>query len=366
MFDKKRFYLYDRWFYLLQETEDKLKYTSVIKETSNGIKIEIDKNTKMVDILYFQSNKLLAKLSVTDITDKNIHFHYEDKEPQEIMINDNIYVNLLVELFADANIKNNKSNSKEVIKITRKKKLNKMCYREPDFPLDKEIDINNIKIKSDILAYYLGVIESLNRYIPKLEVCLENTNEEKIVSINHPIKNLVIPDSIYLYDRNYKFVNREENIIHYINKEDGITNLEIKLDPNDYYLSSVSFIMSEEKKNSKNVLEILPNDIGGITVKFNNEKKKKLRISYQDYENATFNYTMIYDKDDKKVSNLVEILSDNEKLSLTYHPIFTNVYVDCEGNEYRISNQDFARLSGIASFGPGIFKGIEKKLTKEN
>lgn len=368
--NKNRFYLYDRWFYLLKETEEKLTYTSVVKDSSSGILIEIEKETNDMSILYFEQKVLIAKLDITDTNSKNIKLHYQDQEPQQIIINDNVYVNLLLELYT--NIENDKLNSKKMVIINRMRKFDKekrMCYCEPTFPIDKEVDLKTLDIESDVFNYFLELIDYIKSYIKSIDKITKE--EEKVVEplpLKTSINKLVIPEELYIYDRNYKFVGKDEKTIYYENHEDCINNLELKLDPNKY-LSSINFIFEEKGiKNSKMIFQIIRNELNGVTIKFYNHKKSQLRVSgkeYKNYDNAKFINVITYDEKRVKTFSNLEIKADQEEYNLTQHPYFTNTYIDEYGNEYRISSQDFAKLDNMTSYAPGIFTGIEEQLIKK-
>ena len=96
--NRNQFYLYDRWFYYLKETDDKICYTSKPNNPQSGIMIEKYKNIKNIEILYLKNKKMISRLSISDITKKNIDIVYKDQEAQTISVHDNIHTNLLVEL----------------------------------------------------------------------------------------------------------------------------------------------------------------------------------------------------------------------------------------------------------------------------
>lgn len=368
MLEKQRkFYLYDRWFYFKKEKEDKITYQSSAKKKTNYIEIVIDKNTNDTDILYIADNKLIAKLEITEFNSNNIRFHYQEQEPQYVEINDELYANLLIELFTSSN---EKLFNKKTVKITKKRKKNDIVYREPeDFKLDKEISYNKLKIKSKVLDYFINIIDYIKNTNDLIDVT-DFISSEDIVKETFDIKkvkNLEIPNELYVYDRNYTFVGRDEQTIYYENEQTSINKLEIKIDPNNY-ISAVNLRIKNKTgdKNTKYVFQIIRNELNGITVRFGN-KNGHLRITSadpKDYDNATFRSTTIYGMDNKKISHRLDIKAGKDEYELTAHPYFSNSYVDCDGIEYRVASQDYARLDGMAHYAPGIFNNIEKTLIK--
>ena len=363
-----RFYLYDRWFNFIKETDDKIVYSSNKKKKGNSINVEIDKETSDMSILYLSDKKMLAKLDITDIDTDSINFHYQEQEPQLITINDNVYVNLILEL--TTSIDRTKFISEKIVRVNKKKKLNKMCYLEPDFPINEDINLKDVDIDSDMFSYFLNLIDYIKGYVRSLETLMEKDKKTStIAKLKQEEKNLVIAEELFIYDRNYNLVARDDRTLYYENHQDGITNLEIKMDPNKY-LTSINFVIENETpfRTGKNLLQIIRNDLGGVTVRFTNRKKSSLRISgdtFKDYDDAKFKYETVYDQESNVVYNNVEVVADNDEYSLTYHPSLSNIFIDENGNAYRINGQDFCLLDSISSFAPGIFENVEKTLTKK-
>ena len=364
----KRFYMYDRWFEFEKETEDKYIYTSAKRKKGSIIHLEAFKDNKNIDILYLKDKVMIAKLSLENIDTDNIHIHYQEQEPQLITINDNIYVNLILELFTD--IEKGRLVSDKVVKVNKKKKLNKMCYLEPDFPINEEIDLHEIEIESDVFDYFLNLIEYIKGYIKSLEFLMEH--EDKKINptrfINKKYK-LNIAEELYIYDRSYTFVSKDDRTLFYENHEEGITNLEIKIDPNKY-LTSINFIMENHSgiTDNKDVFQIIRNELNGVTVRYLNRKKSNLRITgdeFKDYDSAKFRGISVYDSEANKVFDNIEIRAQNDEYVLSSHPVLSNVYIDEYGKTYRVNGQDFSKLDAMSDFAPGIFENVEKTLLKK-
>jgi len=361
----KKFYLYDRWFYFQKETEDKIVYKSNSKRKLNGILVEFSKEIDNVDVLYFDNDKLISKLTITNIQKNKTEFHYQDKEPQLIHINDNTYVNLLIELFTNSD---DKFLNKKTIKITKKNNLKKLCYREPDFKLDTEISLNSLKIESKILNYFIELIDYIKRNKDVLRINIkekESEKEEEIIEECPKNYNLVIPSDLYIYDRNYTLIGEMNNNVYYENNQDGYTLLEVRPDPNSVISRlTLHFKKEASSKNEKYVLQMLHNSLNGVTVRYQTAKKAEIRIksdTINDYDNAQYLNTIVYDGNNAKMSDRLQVKVGKIELDLTSHPYFSNTYVDENGNEYHMGSSDFAKLEGIACYAPGIYNGIKEK-----
>ena len=366
---KKRIYILDRWFYLNKDLEDKTVYYSKRSRDGSQVGIEIDKDGNSAAVLYFDKdiNKkdVIAILFIEDLKTDEVKFHYQDQEPQLININDNTYVNLLVELFSKGT---ERIVNKKIVKITEKKKLNKkkkMVYYPPEgFELNTEISLNSINIESKTLGYSIELID----YIKSRREILKIEDEDELEIPEHinveRVKNLHVPSELYIYDRKYEFINRDDTTLYYQNTQGGIRNLEIKIDPNNIFTGLILKIKNEQRQ--KYIFQATKNDLNGITVKFKNRRNATIRLvrnsEHKDCDDAVFSSETTYDINDKEVSNKLEIRADSNEYELTHHPHFTNTYVDEEGNTYRVLGQEFGYLTGLSDFSTGIFKTIEKKL----
>ena len=97
MESRNSFYLYDRWFFLVKEQPTKLIYSTIPENVLNGITLELDKEKKNITLLCFENTKMITKITTSSLEDKYMSFKYKEKEAQQIEINDNIYVNLIIE-----------------------------------------------------------------------------------------------------------------------------------------------------------------------------------------------------------------------------------------------------------------------------
>lgn len=362
--NKKKIYFCDRWYYLVNETEDKLTYTTNQKNKMEGNLLEINKNSKQIQIIYLQKNKAVAKLEISN-NDNNINLHYMEYECNEIEVNNEIYTNLLIELFATRKKHNYKGDFK--IKFSKKKKLNKMCYRTPDFPIDNEIDLNSVKIDIKRIEEFKDLTTWLPNNIDKV---LNNVFSSEQDIEKEEIKEIVrleIPQELEIYDRVYNFIKQNDNKLIYENTEDDIINLEIKVDTINFVLQNVELITKakNQTKNIKNSIQIFPNLENGITAKYVTSKKTNINLSGKIIEDAKIDSEVIFDKNYEKVSSNISIKAGKTQYDLIEHPYIKKNYVDNEGNIYHIGCSEFARFQGISSFASRIYKRIEKNIFKE-
>ena len=140
--NKYKFYLCDRWFYLIKETDTLLKYASNPSKPTSGIIVEKNKEDNSLQIFYYIKGKLYSKISVSNILERDIYLHYKDLIPHYTVINGEEYVNLLVDIFSHIKYGNKVENDQ--IYVRKKKNLKKLCYREPDFPLEVTVPTKDI------------------------------------------------------------------------------------------------------------------------------------------------------------------------------------------------------------------------------
>ena len=375
--NRSKFFLHDRWFYYKKEIDGLRTYTTMVEDPNNGLILIYDNDSNEVEIIAIKDGDFMAKLYISDITKPELSFHYKESTPQNIYIEDDLYVNLLLEAFIET--KYGRIDKESIIRISRKKNLDKIVYLTPPLPLDKDIYLDKYKIKSEMLDYFLGLIDSFNIFIkllekdkaskkelePDLSKLKIESNEEEVVirPLEEFITNLEIPEELYIYDRKYQFVNKDLSHINYLNTQGGENSLRINLDPN----TSIVTGMTLESKNEKDEKYLFTAMYGenNILVTFGTNQKVPLQLTYTEKINTHITFEGTYDKKAKPLDVLVKIEKNNQLIQLKPHPYFSGVYVDQSGNEYRLNSQDFSRFSGIASFSPYILDHIEKTLTKK-
>jgi len=267
-------------------------------------------------------------------------------------------------LEAFSHIKAGNKSAVQVAIINKKRNLRRLCYKEPMFPLDVALDIRNFSISSVPFDYYLKLVDDFKIYIPTVKE-LDDSNNNSVS--NSTIKELIIPGSIFLIDRDYTLIGENLGKIHYMNTEDSVSNLTINYDYFRNYMESV--YVNFKNYNDKRVInnctcKMYKNEYNGVTVEFFNSIKENMNINSIPFEGASYKYIAKYDEAHNQVSNCLEITAKRKKRIFYSHPTFTTTYVDELGNSYHIANQNFARLHGMASFSTYAFDELEKKLIK--
>lgn len=374
--NKNKFYLYDRWFYYLKEDENKITYTSLPSNPLNGIILQYNKENKTMNILYFNNKKLLTKINISDISQPQIEATYKEQEPQMIVINNNIYVNLLIGSYTKIDDNRNRETT---VNISKKRNLNKLCYCEPTFPLNEDIDIKTININSGLFNYFTELVDAIRYKSRKLIKISEEVIDKKVEKTGLKVTELTIPDEIFFYDRYYQLDKtrptqeereyKPDDTIYYTNTEDGLYKLQIKYDPDFKFLTGLTFkIYDSQLKRDRYILELKEKENSEIKVSFFNTKKEQFSfknhdVKNHDVKNALYRSDTIYDDALNITSNNIKVESATESYNLTYNPYFSNTYTDSDGNEYHVRNSTFSMLSGISLFSPKSYKQLIKTFT---
>ena len=361
--DKYKFYLCDRWFYLIKETDEVLKYSSTPNKPTSGITVEKSKADSSLQIFYYIKGKLYSKISVSSTLEPEIFFHYKDIIPHYTVINDEEYVNLLADIFSY--IKYGNKVQEDQIYVRKKKNLHKLCYREPNFPLETTVSMNEIRATNSSIEYYLNLVSNFKLYIPNANEVEENDDKFKISS--GEVKELNIPNSLYLFDREYTFVREELGKIYYFNDEDTETSLVLDYDYTYHYLESININFKENTgvKRTDCTYKAYRNECNGTTIIIGNNVKENININQQKVEDVKYRAVIKYDSAKNKISNYLEVIVNRKRKVFYSHPVFSSMFVDDEGNNYQIGNQNFARLKGMAGYSNNILNTVEKKLVKE-
>lgn len=360
--DKYKFYFIDRWFYLIKETDDLLRYSSNPSKSDNGIILE--KNGCNLDLFYFDKNELVSKIYISNIEDDEIFIHYKDLVPQQTEINGEIYVNLLLNAFTM--YKNGRKRKMDKFYVTKKKNLKKLCYREPDFLLDTTLEQCDFNVKSPSFDYYLMFIDNFGLYIDKLKQCFTREKSESCIELENKVKNLKLPDEIYLFDREYTLDKSKDDVILYTNEDDEITELMLRY---DYVLNrlngiDISFKNSSNKK-SRCEFKVTRNEYKGMDITFHNITKSSMHINQETIDGILYDMYAKFDESNSAIEESLQLIIGKKRIVLYPHPTFTNMYVDNEGNDYRVANSDFARLRNMYKFSNNVLGNLEKKLTLE-
>lgn len=352
---KKRFYLYDRWFEFQTETEEKMVYISIPRAYLN-MKIEIDKVENKITVFSYEGKKLLNRIEICNLESPNVQLHYAEEKCQEIEFGGTKYNNLLMELFIE--IENDTIKNSQIMFVPKRKKDN---LDEFLIPLNEKIEMSDLDVTSKRVERFTDFARNL---LINKQVVLEGIKSTSKVETreNRPlVRKLTIPHKLEVYDRIYKLVKTEKNQIILMNQEEEVRNLEIKFDP--ITLSLISICLRINNYDSqKSVLQIIPNDLNGVTVRCFTRKKSEMRIGDKKIETPKIKATITFDANQQKVSNDITIATCEKEVKLLEHPYLRGNYTDGAGNLVTLGNSSYSILLGIASFAPQIFRSIDKKI----
>lgn len=363
--NKKKAFLCNRWFYLVKETEDKLFYSTnknqkqVVGKTVN---LEIKKETNEMTIIYLQKQKTFG------VTSYPIQLHYLQLECENMIVNDNTYTNLLIELSASIdNIYSVPKNGYEIC-FHKKKKNKELCYQEQNFPMDTKLNTKDFIINSEavkefqkLVSTFSRTVTAINQYILHPEKEIPNQIEEES---NKEIRNLEIPQELMVYDRVYHLTKTQDSLFIYENNEDGIYNLEIRVDTDNLKFGDIRFKI-KKSKGSKGSIQICSNDQNEILTSLSQRDIKEVVLNEEILHKANISSLVIYNNEGTLISNDVNITSQEGNYHLEQHPDLKRFYVDEEGMLYSIGNSEYHEYSSICSFSYGIFHSIEKRLIKK-
>lgn len=354
--NKKRIYFYDRWFDCKEETEEKMIYISIPRVTSSNMKIEIDKVENKITVFSYEGKKILSRIEISNVESSNVELHYIEEKCQNLEFDGTNYDNLLMELFIE--IENN------VIKSTQIKftpKVKKHNLNDSLIPLNEKINMSDLNIKSKRVENFLDFAKNLIINRQRLLDIIKSKPEIKIEENQPIVRRIIIPQKLEVYDRVYQLVKTEQNQITLMNREEEIRNLEIKFDPVTLSLTSISFKINNYD-SQRSVLQIIPNDLNGVTARYCTRKKAKMRIGDKKIEASKIKAAIVFNENQQKVSNEVTIETCEREVKLLEHPYLKSNYTDGAGNLLTIGNSSYSTLLGIASFAPQIFRSIDKKI----
>jgi len=360
---KKQFYLYDRWYYLLEEKENKLIYISKKENKKDGNRIEIDKENNKINIIFISNAKTTGKLEINCGNSNNIRFHYSQYECQEICVNDEVYGNLIYELYANRD--NRKTTDKIEVKFSKKRNLNKICYREPLISIEKRIQLQDIDFNTKEIEFFKEIIDIAAVWIPKLLKLTQETEKQE-ATINNKIKEIYIPETLQVYDRMYSFVRQENETILYVNNQYGITNLEIKVNPSDMVVSNIKFVTKDtnDKEPPKHIIQIRSNE-KGLQARYHNCKKTNVYVNGIKLEEARIKSEIEFDSKNQNTATKLDIETKYDKYKLVAHPDKCNQYQDEETNIYEIYSNYHNDFQSMIPYIPGIYRHVQNSIFKE-
>lgn len=350
--NKEKFFLYDRWFYLIEEREDIVLYSSKRDILQGATTLVFDKKTNEIKIKYSLDNKKVGELVISDISSDIVNCKYTPNNLEPIHINGNEYLQLKQELFASYKKGERPDYQIQLNKVGKVKNIN--------FPLGTPINLNEIKAYSKPITTFIDIVNALPLYDKKIEqILIAPIKTSEIVDNSvEEIKELYIPQELMIYDGLYKLVEETKNKYIYQNKEEKISTIEVRINPSDVSIVDV-------KIKDGDVFQILPDDKGGIIARYTGRGIKNLVINNNLLSASSINTNVIYDSKRNLVENVIEMKIDKKSYRLERHPKLCRIYIDDQGKEYTLSSSSLFNASGILSYAPNIFNGIEKKMIKK-
>lgn len=373
--NNEKIFLCNRWFYLVKETEDTLFYSTNKNQNQvaeKSVNLEVKKESNEIKIIYLKKRKTLGVIKTSDVTSYPINFHYSQCECEEIVVNGSNHTNLLIELFASIDGVHPIRDNGYEISFHKKKKMNNLCYQQPNFELDTILNIKHITIDSKTVKEFQETVSTFDRAVTKIKNLILNTNQkEEAPSVAseltkesvEDVKKLEVPQELMVYDRVYHLANIKDSSYIFENTEDGIYNLEIRIDSDHLKLTDVRFKIKKDK-GSDGVVRIYPNDQNEIITSLTQRNIKEVTINHEVLYKASIKSLVVYNDLGDKISNEINIQSENGNYHLERHPHFCNFYVDGNGTLYSIGNSDYYEYLSICSSSYAIFHSIEKKLMK--
>lgn len=354
--NKKRFYLYDRWFECQEETEEKMIYISIPRITTSNMKLELEKKENKMTIFSYKGRKLVNRIEISNIESSNIELHYIEEKCKNRELEESDYNDLLIELYAE--IENGIIKNSQIKFIPKYKKHN---LGDSSILLNEKTNLSDLNIKSKKVEDFLDFVRSFIIHRKKLVDILTKDPKIEREKSQPLIREILIPQELEVYDRAYHLVKTQENQIILMSQEEEARSLEIKFDPIALSLISICFKINNYD-SQKGILQIIPNDLNGVTARYCTRRETKVRVGDKKIETPKIKSVVIFDENEQKISNTVSIITNEKELKLIEHPYLKGNYTDGAGNLLTIGNSSYNTLLGIASFAPQIFKSVDKKI----
>lgn len=364
---KEKIYFADRWFYFDKVVNNRPIYCAKRNDRINNFILEINPDDKSLGLVIIKSKKTIGRLDISDITKHKVLYTFEQFEPEYIEINDTLYTNLIMKLYATIDdirlIENN-------IEFYKKKKLNKMCYCEPDFPLETKIEPRVFDINSSVYDFFKDAYSNYSKYFSEIvqDFFVENKDSEIEQEKDIPedlVRGLFIPNEIFVYDRNYHLVKNDVDDLVYKDSYSEANNLEIKLDLEEAKLKVVSFDKNENYRTNTQIYRDKSNN-NKITIRFVNRKKVALLLNNKSLDHVKIHSEAVFDSNNKLETYSIEINAGiGNNYLLEHHPFFTNQFSDADGNVYHIRSGCFADYQSMIYYASGIFNNLESTFFPE-
>lgn len=369
-------------FYLQKKTGKKRIYQAV---GTNPIELQLSYENgilKCINVTEINSATPIKNIKIRTNSKNNIEVSVEYKENELVEIDDNRLQNAHV---------NYKKVYNEIGRLIEEKLSIVSSKKQPDLMLkrllaEKDQYINNKKIVMTVNTEKLELFEDYSDQLIKefLELKLSKETkiriikEEKEEEIIEPTINIpyVVPSSLYIYDRIYNLESVNGIHLTYINKEDGVYSLEVKLDSLNQKVKEVVFTETKPKllteKNAKklmsspanryergSIVRLIPLEDGNIKGLYTS-RKEDIRINGQVEEKTKTNGEGICLTESKNVKTELEITLKSGKLKVYSMAISYNF--ENEENRYYIVSKSYSKFHSLLGMSPYILNAIEDKI----
>ena len=380
-FDDKEFYY--------QEKNSKKRIYQTIGE--NPTKLEISyENGKIKSVNIIEINQdvkvKVIKIRVNSKENIEISVEYKDNEIVEI---DNDLLNDMHVNYKKIYTKSGELKEERLSIISKKKQpdiiLKRLLEEDSQYINKKKVvmTVNTEKLKlfetySDQLITEFIKLNEREKPKTKEEIIEEDLIEVIMDETNVlPLEgSYVIPSDIHLYDRIYSLESSTVNHLKYINTEEGIYRLEIKLDHSKQRVKEVIFIETKpklltEKRKKKpetdssslyekgSIIRLIPLEDGNIKGLYTS-KKEDIKVENKIISKTKTNAEGLYLASEDETKSFVEITLKSGKLKV-YSTSMAYIFENQE-NSYYIVSRSHNKFTNLLRMSPYILKAVEDKI----
>ena len=380
-FDDKEFYY--------QEKKSKKRIYQTIGE--NPTKLEISyENGKIKSVNIIEINQdvkvKVIKIRVNSKENIEISVEYKDNEIVEI---DNDLLNDMHVNYKKIYTKSGELKEERLSIISKKKQpdiiLKRLLEEDSQYINKKKVvmTVNTEKLKlfetySDQLITEFIKLNEREKPKTKEEIIEEDLIEVIMDETNVlPLEgSYVIPSDIHLYDRIYSLESSTVNHLKYINTEEGIYRLEIKLDHSKQRVKEVIFIETKpklltEKRKKKpetdssslyekgSIIRLIPLEDGNIKGLYTS-KKEDIKVENKIISKTKTNAEGLYLASEDETKSFVEITLKSGKLKV-YSTSLAYIFENQE-NSYYIVSRSHNKFTNLLRMSPYILKAVEDKI----
>ena len=377
---KDKIRVYDQWFYQVED-EEKQVYNTEGKEKpkkKNYMKLIIDKNMAIIE--WWRGKQNTSKLMINK---KNNTCIYQEYLPETIYMEKipkgDILINY-IETQEDSKIPGN---------FTFHWKPHQKKRKSQRKHLKEDLEANIDTVESKQKEYVEELIKHLKVHLDILGSVQEEKEEKKEIKSNIITPktriiptNLNIPSSIYLVDREYKFIKCEPDYYAYAYQDkDSARVAEIRDLGNKYQLDITIDSFKDNNHPRRYALSIGYNNKNCLVSKFETVGKGNIVVdtptkTYFDERGRTSTQLQLkdvrfckksiykYNDDQEKydiISNVKIKAGDNQYILKS---INSRYFLDKNDLSHYLSGSEYGMLDQISMLSQGIYNNIEETFSK--